>query len=116
VQPVCEIIIQVFDTLYAQEMDDTWVFFLCFLDAAALQAPVQDQDNVEPVLGRCHGHKDGSDLEKDPGFRRSDYNLAAAQDEFSKTVVQLDNFWRVAIEKLLDGELAARMGLVAILE
>src|SRR5262249_23497867 len=97
-------------------VNDAGVLFLGLLDATVFQPPAQHQDDIEPVLGHRHGRKNGSHLEKNSGLCRSDYHLTAAQDQFGKAVVQLDNPGRLAVEKLLDGELPAGMGLVAVFE
>jgi hypothetical protein len=115
-QPTYEIIVQVFSPFDAQEVNDAGVLLLRFLDAAMLQASGQDEDDIEPVGADGHGRKDRSHLEKNPCLRRRNHDLAASSDQVVKPLVQLDNLLRLAIKQLRKRELAAGVGLVAVLE
>ena len=113
-QPTCEIIVQVFGLLDAQDVNDAWIFSLGFLDAAMLQAVAQDEHDIEPVFADCDGRKNCSDFEKHTGLRRSNHDLAGSLNQVSKPLVQLDDLQRLAIEKLAYRKLATRMCLIAI--
>jgi hypothetical protein len=97
-------------------MNDARILFLGFFDATAFQLSARHDDNIKPVPRHRNGRKNGSDLEENSGLGRSDNDLTATQDQFSQAVVQLDDFCGLAFQKLLDGELATGMGLVAVLE
>jgi Pathogenicity locus len=106
-QPVCQIATEVFDSLHAQKVNHAWVLLLGFLDATAFPSSAQHEDHIQPVARHAHGRKNGSDLEENSGLGRSYDDLPASQHQYNKAVVQLDNFWRLAIQKLLDSVLAA---------
>src|SRR5262249_39084061 len=60
------------------------------------------------------GRKHRAHFEENSGLGGSDDDLPALPEQVSTPLVQFDNRWRLAIEKLLHRELAAGVRLVAV--
>jgi hypothetical protein len=114
--PTCQIVAQVISFLDVQRVNDAGVLFLGFLDATTFDSSAEHKDDIQAVLRHRHGCKNGADFEENSGLGRSHYDLTAMLDQFNEAVVQLDDFWRLAFQLLLDAERAAGMSLIAVLE